>query len=532
MGSRRPTAASLIGILAMACLSIGAPEALAQAVGVLRVTVTMTAGDGTTTPVQRHALLVSDNPASRAPWRVVTAPDGTARVTLPAGNYTIESDAPLVYQGKAYEWRQTIDVPAGRGTALALTTDNAVVTANPPPAPGTAVRIDAWDLLIQWQASLVTLWTPTTHGAGVVVASTGLLVTTQRVVGDATAVHVQLTPLLKVTGRVLGSDPARDVAVIWIDPVSLGARPPVPMGCDAQARPTVAPGLAISALGMPLRGHPHTAPGHVRRVQPTAIAADFDFAVGSAGGPVFAADGTTLGLLAVPGGSEGTGEHASVVPAAAVCDALAAALARMTGAPPSPAPLPVEPAMTVDDNGLREAMARRTGSLTPYQTTSSTFDIALITPLAAYAGMQGAMDFGQWSRYVANRLPVLLVRVTPKQVESFWVKMARGAAMTQGIVLPPIKHFSPGFARMRALCDDRDVTPIQPFVIERRVSETSAVREGLYVFAADALGPQCKTVTLEVFSEKTPGQRETAVIPASVLTQLGKDLASYRTPDQ
>ena len=75
----------------------------------------------------RHALLVSDNPASRAPWRVVTARDGTARVTLPPGNYTVESEEPLVFQGKAYEWRQIVDVVAGSDTTLALTAANAEV---------------------------------------------------------------------------------------------------------------------------------------------------------------------------------------------------------------------------------------------------------------------------------------------------------------------------------------------------------------------------------------------------------------------
>ena len=76
--------------------------------------------------------------------------------------------------------------------------------------------------------------------------------------------------------------------------------------------------------------------------------------------------------------------------------------------------------------------------------------IEFITPELAYAGLQQTMDFGQWTGYVADRPAVLLVRVAPKQVESLWMKIARGAAMTQGVALPPIKHFEPGFARMRA----------------------------------------------------------------------------------
>ncbi len=108
----------------------------------------------------------------------------------------------------------------------------------------------------------------------------------------------------------------------------------------------------------------------------------------------------------------------------------------------------------MSEAALRESAKRRTGSLTPYKATTSSFDIAFITPAIAFAGMQETMDFGQWSSYVADHPAVLLVRVTPKQVESLWVKVARGAAMTQGIALPPIKHFTPGCrAHARALRD-------------------------------------------------------------------------------
>ena len=61
----------------------------------------------------RHLLLVSDNPASTVPRRVVTAADGTVTVRLPPGNYTVESDRAVAFQGRAYQWTQTLEVPAG-----------------------------------------------------------------------------------------------------------------------------------------------------------------------------------------------------------------------------------------------------------------------------------------------------------------------------------------------------------------------------------------------------------------------------------
>ena len=193
----------------------------------------------------------------------------------------------------------------------------------------------------------------------------------------------------------------------------------------------------------------------------------------------------------------------------------------------------------------------------PYQISSTDFDIAFITPLMIYGAQsmtelmrargrdQGGrlitldagpsitrpvLEFGNWSEYLADFPPVLLVRVTPRQVESFWAKMARGAASTQGMALPPIKRIRSGFLRMRALCGDAEVTPIHPFKLEQRVSETEAVYEGLYVFDPGALAPSCASVKLVLYSEKEPEKADTRVIDAKIVQQIWQDFEPYRQP--
>jgi hypothetical protein len=181
---------------------------------------------------------------------------------------------------------------------------------------------------------------------------------------------------------------------------------------------------------------------------------------------------------------------------------------------------------------LEDAVSRRAGSLNPYAMSSSDFDITFITPVLAYAALRDAsrptMDFSNWSDYVRDVPAVLLVRVTPKQSESFWMKLARGAAWTQGASLPPITHFKPGFARLRAFCGETEVTPVHPFILELRLSETEAVHEGLFAFAPDALGPQCGSVRLMLFSEKEPGKGETRMVDPGLLRQIWQDFAPYR----
>src|SRR5256885_4722699 len=87
------------------------------------------------------------------------------------------------------------------------------------------------------------------------------------------------------------------------------------------------------------------------------------------------------------------------------------------------------------------------------------------------------MDFGEWSDYVEDRPSVLLVRVTPKMAEGFGTAVARGAAQTQGIALPPMPHFKSSFSRMRVLCDDAEVAPIHPFRLEHRVDGNDPIHE-------------------------------------------------------
>jgi hypothetical protein len=123
---------------------------------------------------------------------------------------------------------------------------------------------------------------------------------------------------------------------------------------------------------------------------------------------------------------------------------------------------------------------------------------------------------------------VLLVRVTPKLVEGFWTKVARGAAQTQGVAIPPIKRLTSGFSRMRAFCGDNEVTPVHPFEIDRRVSATDTIDEGLYVFDPDALGPSCGQVKLLLYSEKEPTKADTLTVEARVIQRIWDDFAPYR----
>ncbi len=545
----------MLRTLVLATLFFAIPRAGAvQALSVLHVKVTLVDAGRKATPVPRHALLVSDNPPSAPPRRIVTALDGTVDVTLRPGSYTVESDRPVAFQGKAYQWTQPVRVVAGRDAVLELTADNAEVE---PVTSDTAASpaADSSSLLTQWQESIVGIWTPTTHASGFVIDARGLIATSQRVIGTATSVEVQFTPAVKVAASVLASDPVRDVAVLWIDPKVLASVRPVPLACAEPGKP-VAEGQELFSIGTPLRGQKSIESGTVSRVEAHAIVSDLILAAGSAGGPVFGAGGDVIGITTVGNkGDEDSRFAARVVRSSEACDVIASADKKMKDArPPDRANLPVEPVRPFPVNTLKETIQRRAGSLNPYQMSSQDFDVNFITPVMTYgaeyeteqarererrrgaptpggdptAFVRPLMDFSNWSAYVADFPPVLLVRVTPKLVEGFWTTVARGAARTQGVALPPIKHFKSGFSRMRAFCGDAEVIPIHPFKLEQRVSETDAIYEGLYVFDPGALGPQCATVKLVLYSDKEPEKGDTRVVDPKVVEQIWKDFAPYR----
>ena len=206
----------MVPALVLAALFFVIPRAdSGQAPSVLHITASLIDAEQKTTPVPHHALLVSDNPTSAPPRRVVTALDGTAELKLRPGSYTVESDRPVVFHGKAYQWTQMVEIVAGRDAVLELTADNAEVgPAGSMTATSAApLESDPALLVLPWQDSVVALWTPTAHASGFVIDARGLIATNQRVVGKASSVEVQLTPDLKVAARVLAADPVRNVAV-------------------------------------------------------------------------------------------------------------------------------------------------------------------------------------------------------------------------------------------------------------------------------------------------------------------------------
>ena len=98
-----------------------------QATSVLHIRAMLLDAAQAPAPVARHALLISDNPATSAPRRLLTTADGTLDVTLRPGSYTVKSDRPVAFLGNAYQWTEIVNIVAGRDATLELTAQNAEI---------------------------------------------------------------------------------------------------------------------------------------------------------------------------------------------------------------------------------------------------------------------------------------------------------------------------------------------------------------------------------------------------------------------
>jgi S1-C subfamily serine protease len=515
-------------VLVLAILASGASATISgQTLAVLHIRGSLTDASGQARPLARHVLLISDEPQTQETRRIVTSIDGTADVRLRPGHYVVESDQPVALQGKAYRWRQTVDVVAGGEASLDLTLATAVVEAiDPETTSAGAPATDTSFLLRQWLDSVVQLWSPTAHGSGFLVDAAGLIATNQRVIGDATTVEVQISRTLKVAGTILEADAQRDIAIVRIDASVMASMKPVPLGCPRDSAPRLAREQEIFTLAAPLRQNKSWTPGAVSRNETRTFVADLSLATGGTGGPVFTAAGELVGITTLPGEREEPQRGSTrVVRIDAACDLVAAAAKKAKDTPaPSAAHLPVEPTEPAPVETFKDAVKRRAGSLKPYQIAAADFDVGFITPILNYAAQsQPNQTFNNWSDYIADIPNLLFVRVTPKMAESFLAKIARGAAYTQGMALPAMKRLKSGFDRLQAFCDRTEVTPIHPFKLELRVSQTEAIYEGFYAFNPAALGPKCSAVTLVLYSEKEPTKADTRVIDPAILQQIRRD---------
>ena len=95
-------------------------------------------------------------------------------------------------------------------------------------------------------------------------------------------------------------------------------------------------------------------------------------------------------------------------------------------------------------------------------------------------------------------------------------------------------RYKTAFQKMRLLCGDKEVTPIWPGRVVagmgygRNAVLVDESYRGRYIYAHDAITPQCGKVTIQIVSTKDPGQTIEKVFDEGVVNRVWEDFEPYR----
>ena len=283
-------ASAALALLAVAALSAQPAQS------VLRIKVTLTSDTQVSTPIQRHLLLVSDNPPSAEPRRIFTTADGTVVLTLRPGSYIVESDCPVSFGGRAYRWTQVVEIVAGRDLSLDLTAGNAEIVPFVGLSTPTAASVLATIFVGQVSGECYRRVVPTRAGLGVCRGlawahrdrrPSGRYCYSRRGAAHANGEGARERAARRALARGRHC-PGGSGSLV-------AARPALALACPPPRALSLDDGQAIASITVPHAGEKELARGNVTALQPRRVQTDVRLPFGGSGGPVFNEAGSDCG---------------------------------------------------------------------------------------------------------------------------------------------------------------------------------------------------------------------------------------------
>ena len=547
----------LVGILVFACSTVWSQGEITK----IKVRAILVDKDLNLKPIPRLTILFSpeeNNPGSSSEMK--TDFEGNAEVSLHSGKYKLTTPQGIDFQSQHYAWDIEINV-ASEQVSIELSNDNASINDLPSVHP--TRKVDDLTLMFQkYEKAVVTVWSEIGSGTGFLVDPAGLVITNQHVIGPSQLISVQFDAKRKVTARVLAFDPDRDVAVLYANISAFPEALAAPIAKGQGDHVTAVEGERVFSIGSPLGLKKIITSGIVSKVEERAIISDVNINHGNSGGPLFNSLGEVIGITTflVPGGN-GPGVS-GVVRLEQALPTLEQARKKMKDvAIPESRLLPVEPTDPYPLDSLKEMIKSTKFDRKPYIFNMGGFDVAIGTPVLKYKiqeetslaaqkekskrtrkGEQSAQntfeplqELHEWAEYAGEYQPVLFIQSAPQLRETFMSALGRGMASSGGYYGGPAHlKFKTDFYRMKLVCGEKEVEPIQPGKVatvesahNAFVNVTDATYVGLYSFPPDAISPSCGKVTLQLYSEKNPDKPESKELDQKTIDRVWADFRPY-----
>src|SRR2546427_7561840 len=315
---------------------------------------------------------------------VKTGLDGTAEAQLPPGRCTVSSPKPAELGGRRFSWNIQVSLSGGE-QSIDLTNDNAKVEETAAsPSSAKAATNDLTEQFKRLKNTVVTVRSESGHGTGFFVDAKGLILTNQHVVGNSDYLAVQFDRTHKIAAKLIAADPQKDVALLSVNMAALPNASPAPLYRAGPGKTPVQEGERVFTIGSPLSLDKIITTGIVSKVEPHTIMSDININPGNSGGPLFNAAGQVIGLTTFGTRGEGGPGVSGIVRIESALALLEQNRAKVTGALPPGALLPVEPLTPYPIEGLKEALRAEKYDARPYYFAAGDFNIALSTPPLDY----------------------------------------------------------------------------------------------------------------------------------------------------
>lgn len=394
----------------------------------------------------------------------------------------------------------------------------------------------------QLQASVLTVWSEFGSGTGFIIDETGLVLTSQHVVGPSEYIAVQFDAKRKIPAKLLASDPDADVAVLWINLAAIPDASVAPLADPEQDEPSIVEGERVVTIGSPLHERRIFTTGIANKVDKRSITSEINFNQGDSGGPVFNSVGKAVGITTfLRPDVSGSGVY-GILRIERTFPLIDHARKRMrrTRIPPARF-LPVDPTEPFPLDAIKTVATAKDFDMPRYSFDVGEFSVFLMTPTVRYrlataterealktknkrtdkqaVGRDEINPFDElrnWAEYVGGYKSVLFIYAAPRSGESF-----RDQSKTE-------------FYKMRLFCGDREVEPIHPAkvaLISSRSNQSltgqDAAIGGIYAYPPKAVSADCGTVKLEIYSEAIPPKVGTKELDRKLIGRVDEDFSPY-----